>query len=451
MKSDNLSSSFASCVLILQIRYRYLYIIIFMFFLCYLMNIFTRTRKIVQDYISSLRSSRGNILVVNKPQLSTNKSSIDHNAPIWFVLTASQMTLFWVIGVFIVYAWYLAFQSLDLLYLILAAVLISVAMESLIVVGQKWMPRWIAIWLSYLLLVIFVLTGVIIILPFVLQQLSSILTIVIQYFYTMWQQINTLWLIWYIESLTWMPHVVQDYILQRLRNDTMNIQSTLMNNISTLVSTGTDYVKNLWWIALSFVWWLFSVLWQIGLVLTIAVLFSLEKESIVRFFVYHTTRDSQQVHYMSEKIDIFYRKMWLWLKAQLWLCVYIAIVVYVVLLILSLFGFALPNIWALALMAGFTEFIPYIWPIIWAIPAVIVATSLYGLKWFVVVGIAYFVVQWIENNILIPMLMNKSLGVSPLLIFLCVLIGWSVLWFIGILLAVPISVLVTMVIKKDFE
>jgi predicted PurR-regulated permease PerM len=397
--------------------------------------------------------SRDTTIVLWKEIKSSQSVTSDkvHTTPSFWTLSSGQMTMFWVIWVIVIYAWYLAFQSLDLLYLILAAVLISVAMESLIVVGEKWMPRGISIWLSYLLLIVFVLTGIVIILPFVLQQLSSIITIVIQYFYTMWQQINALWLVWYIDSLTWMPNVIQDYILNVLRNDTMNIQSTLMNNISTLVSTGTDYAKNLWWIALSFVWWLFSILGQIGLVFTIAVLFSLEKESIVRFFVKHLSQDTLQTSYMSHKIDLFYHKMGLWLKAQLWLCVYIAIVVYVALLILSLFGFALPNMWALALMAGFTEFIPYIWPIIWAIPAVIVATSMYGLQGLVVVSIAYFVVQWIENNILIPLLMNKSLGVSPLLIFLCVLIGWSVLWFIGILLAVPLSVLITMVVKKDFE
>lgn len=367
----------------------------------------------------------------------------------WF--SASQMTLFWVIGVLVIYIAYLAFQSLDLLYLILAAVLISVAMESMIVVWEKWMPRWVAIGISYLLLVVFMLTWVVIILPFVLQQLSSIVTIVIEYFYDMWQQINVLWLVWYIESLKRIPEFIKSYMLNILHNDTMNVQATLMNNISTVVSTGSDYAKNLWWIALSFVWSFFSVLWQVWLVLTISVLFSLEKDSIVRFFVYHTTKSTEQISYMSDKIDIFYRKMWLWLKAQLWLCLTIAIVVYISLALLSLFGISLPNMWALALMAWFTEFIPYIWPILWSIPAIIVATSIYGVKWFIVVTTLYFIIQWLENNVLIPLLMNKSLWVSPLLIFLCVLIGWSVLWFIWILLAVPLSVLVTMIIKKDFE
>lgn len=365
--------------------------------------------------------------------------------------TPGQMTVFWLIGVGIVYAAYLAFQSLHILYLIIAALLISVAMESFILFFRQRVPRWVAIAISYLLLFLFVLTWVVIILPFVLQQLSSIMTIVIQYFYTMGQQISTLWLLWYVQSVTWLPNIIQNYIINFLTADTMNIQSSLMNNISTVVATGSDYAKNIWWFAISFVGSFFSVLGQLWLVLTIAVLCSLEKDRILDFFIIHTSSTQERVHYMAQKVDIFYRKMGLWLKSQLWLCLYIAIIVYVVLLVLSLFGISLPNIWSLALMAWFTEFIPYLWPILWAIPAVIVATSLYGWKGLIVVSMAYMIVQWIENNVLIPVLMNKSLGVSSLLIFLCALIGGSVLGFIGVLLAVPFAVVITMVVKKDFK
>ena len=382
---------------------------------------------------------------------TTKKIVSEKTLPTLGTLSAGQITLFWAIGVGVVYLAYLAFQSLDLLYLILAAVLVSVAMESLIQVWVKRMPRWLSVGLSYLILVLFALTWVIIILPFVLQQLSSIIGIMITYFYDMGQKINMLWLSGYIGSLNRIPNFIQSYMLSALSYDTMNIQSTLMNNISSLVSTGSNYATNIWWVALGFVWSFFSVLWQVLLVLTIAVLFSLEKEGIVRFFVHYTTKNTSQVEYISKKIDLFYHKMWLWLKAQLWLCLTIAVIVYVSLFVLWLFGMPLPNMWALALMAGFTEFIPYIGPILWAVPAVIVAGSVYGIKWFLVVTILYFVIQWLENNVLIPLLMNKSLGVSPLLIFLCVLIWGSVLWFIGILLAVPISILVTMVVKNDFE
>jgi predicted PurR-regulated permease PerM len=324
-------------------------------------------------------------------------------------------------------------------------------MESLIMIGQKWMPRWWSIALSYILLSLFAITGVVIILPFVLNQISTIITIVISYFYTMGTKINMLWLTWYVESLSWMPTFIKSSLLNTLQHDTMNIQATLIDNISTLVAKGTDYAQNVWWVALRFVGSFFSMLGQVWLILTIAVLFSLEKDSIIRFFIYYTVRDNKQIQYMSQKIDLFYRKMGFWLTAQLWLCFYIGIIVYISLQILSLCGMPLTDIWSLALMAGFTEFIPYIGPLLWAVPAVILATSIYGIKWLVIVSILYFIIQWIENNVLIPLLMNKSLWVSPLLIFLCVLIGGSVLWFIGILLAVPLSVIVTMLVKKDFE
>lgn len=398
-----------------------------------------------------MMSSSSDIVLWTEIKSRTKTKSPALAIPTIFTLSASQITVFWVIGVLVVYVGYLAFQSLDLLYLILAAILISVAMESIIIKGEKWMGRGVSVALSYLLLIIFVLMGFVLILPFVLQQLSVILAIIIENFYHMGQEISVLWLSGYINSLSWMPSLIKSYILNMLDNDTMHIQSTLMNNISTLVSTGTDYAKNLWGLAVGFIGSLFSVLGEIWLVLTVAILFSLEKESIVSFFVGYISRDSENNAYLSHKINVFYRKMGIWLNAQLGLCLYIAILVYIVLLILSLFGIDLPNIGALALMAWFTEFIPYLWPIIGAVPAVIVATSIYGIEWLIIVTLAYFVVQWIENNILIPMLMNKSLGVSPLLIFLCVLIGWSVLWFIGIILAVPLAVLITMVVKKDFE
>jgi predicted PurR-regulated permease PerM len=55
----------------------------------------------------------------------------------------------------------------------------------------------------------------------------------------------------------------------------------------------------------------------------------------------------------------------------------------------------------------------------------------------------FFGIQWTENNILIPRVMNKTLWVSPLLILICMLIGSSILWFLWILLAIPLAVVLT--------
>jgi len=59
-----------------------------------------------------------------------------------------------------------------------------------------------------------------------------------------------------------------------------------------------------------------------------------------------------------------------------------------------------------------------------------------------------FGIQRLENNILVPLVMNKTLGVNPVVIFLSMLVGGIVMGFAGILLAVPIAVVVTMFVEK---
>ena len=366
-------------------------------------------------------------------------------------ITRGQITMFWVIGVGIAYVAYLVFNSLSLIYLIITGLLISIAMETFIARGEKWTKRGVSIGITYLLFLIFMLTGLIIILPFLLKQISTILSLLIAQMSLMGQKISLMGLTGYVQSLEWIPGLIKEYIVSSLGPNATELQSIIMKNISLLISTGTAYASNIGSMALSFVWSIFTVLGQIALVLTIAIFFSIEKDRVIRFFVYHTASTISYTNFMSEKVDLFYKKMGTWLKTQLWLCLYIFVVVYLSLLLLSWFGMPLPSIFSLALMAWFTEFIPYIGPLLGAIPAVIVATLIYWWKWFVVVSIIYIIIQQIENNILVPMLMNKSLGVSPLLILLSALFFGSILWFIGVLMAVPFAILITMVVKKDFQ
>jgi predicted PurR-regulated permease PerM len=95
--------------------------------------------------------------------------------------------------------------------------------------------------------------------------------------------------------------------------------------------------------------------------------------------------------------------------------------------------------------------IPYLGPLLGGIPALIIGTMTAWLPGFIGVSIVYYVIQWTENNILIPTLMNKSLWVSPLVIFLCMVLGANILGIIGIFLAVPLAIIVTIVLDKHFR
>ena len=69
-----------------------------------------------------------------------------------------------------------------------------------------------------------------------------------------------------------------------------------------------------------------------------------------------------------------------------------------------------------------TEFIPYVGPFIGGIAAALVAFIHFGNSGALVVIGAVFLLQRLENNIFIPLLMNKTLGVNPVVIFISMII-----------------------------
>jgi predicted PurR-regulated permease PerM len=105
----------------------------------------------------------------------------------------------------------------------------------------------------------------------------------------------------------------------------------------------------------------------------------------------------------------------------------------------------------LAGIVAMTEFIPYIGPIIWWLAAALVAFINFGIYWALVVVGVVFLLQRLENNVFIPLLMNKTLGVNPVVIFISMIIWALILWVVWVLLAVPISVIITLILEKTFE
>ena len=72
----------------------------------------------------------------------------------------------------------------------------------------------------------------------------------------------------------------------------------------------------------------------------------------------------------------------------------------------------LPNAFLLALIAGLFEAVPMVGPILGAIPAVLVALSMSPTTVIWVI-ISAMLIQQIENNLLVPRIMNKVVGVNP--------------------------------------
>lgn len=123
-----------------------------------------------------------------------------------------------------------------------------------------------------------------------------------------------------------------------------------------------------------------------------------------------------------------------WVMGQLFLMVLIGVLVYIGLTFLRV-DYALP----LAIIAGILEFVPVAGPIISAVPAVIVGLSTSPILAISVVAL-FFLVQQLENQLIVPMVMRRSVGVSPLVTILTLMVGGKLAGLTGVLLGLPIFV-----------
>jgi len=104
-----------------------------------------------------------------------------------------------------------------------------------------------------------------------------------------------------------------------------------------------------------------------------------------------------------------------------------------------------PYAWALGLLASVMEFLPNIGPVIAAIPAILLALfqgSAYlplSNFWFaVLVAGMYVVIQQIENNLLVPRIIGRTLKLHPLAVLIAIIVGGNLGGILGILLAAPV-------------
>jgi predicted PurR-regulated permease PerM len=111
----------------------------------------------------------------------------------------------------------------------------------------------------------------------------------------------------------------------------------------------------------------------------------------------------------------------------------------------SLLG--VPGALLLGLIAGLTEAIPIVGPLLGAIPAVLVAATVSPQLALTVAGI-YVIIQLVEGSVLVPMVMRNTVGISPLLVLLSLLIGSAVAGVVGAFLAVPVAASIEIVLSR---
>ena len=136
------------------------------------------------------------------------------------------------------------------------------------------------------------------------------------------------------------------------------------------------------------------------------------------------------------------RKLGAWVIGQLALAVIVGVITYIGLTLLGV-EFAL----SLSIIAGIFEIVPIIGPIISAIPAVLVALTMSPMMALLVAGL-FFVVQQLENNIFVPIVMRRAVGIPPIVTILALAIGGKLAGVAGIMLAVPLVVAMQVIFQS---
>jgi predicted PurR-regulated permease PerM len=141
-------------------------------------------------------------------------------------------------------------------------------------------------------------------------------------------------------------------------------------------------------------------------------------------------------------IDQVNDKLGAWLRGQFILSLSIGLITWV-----SLTAIQMPYALPLAVLAGLFEIVPTVGPIIASVPAIIVALTISPNMALFIVGL-YIIIQMVENHLLVPRIMQRAVGLNPVIVIVGVIIGDRLLGIPGALLSVPFISLLVLISKN---
>jgi len=168
------------------------------------------------------------------------------------------------------------------------------------------------------------------------------------------------------------------------------------------------------------------------------------EESAMKKLVWSVAPTKHQP-YLMQLINRIQIKLGYWLRGQLILALALSLMTYIGLLILGV-NYAL----ILAILVGLFSFVPYMGSILGSIPALLIAFTQSPVL-AVLVIILLIIIQFIEGNFLYPKVMEKAVGLNPIISILAMLAGFNLASVIGAILSIPLTTALAVFIKDIFE
>jgi predicted PurR-regulated permease PerM len=318
----------------------------------------------------------------------------------------------------VVGSFWLLYRFYQAVFILIIAILIGITLDPLVDwLSRIGLPRWLGCLMVYLVLVILVASFLVLLLPLLIEQGTTIAAALPGYYQS------------FRNWITGQPNL----LLNRLGE---LLPATLQNPV-TAQPTGQQMLNTAGQ-ALGYVSRGIAGLLKLGAVLLLAFYWTLDGPRITRSWMLLVSQDRRDS--TRSLIAAIETKVGAYVAGQGVLCLVIGILALVAYLIIGL-----PYVLVLALIAGIMEAVPIIGPVLGAVPASLVALSIAPDK-LVWVIVATIVIQQLENNLLVPRVMRQAVGVNPFVSLLSLFAFSSLLGIPGALMAVPAAAIIQLLL-----
>ena len=320
----------------------------------------------------------------------------------------SLSDLFLIVATFFVVV--LLWQLRSLLVILMISVVLASAIAPLVNAAEKIrLPRWLGVIIVYVSLISGLIGAGLIIGPSVSEQIQRLASKLPMYLDNLWNAAENLAL---RLGITQIESVEEFFDLQSVANWLLRSSQQLLVRSFGFTRGFIGGVVNL---ILSLVISAYMVAGSKNLIKGLVSLFPQPWDQRLR-----------------EQVIPISRRMGGYIQGRVLVSAILGVVITVGLRILGLSEFAL----ALGVIAGFTNLIPFVGPVLGAIPALIVAIPQSDLT-FLWVLLLFVIIQNVETYVLDPLLVGSSVRVRPLYQLLAVLGGTQVLGIIGAVIVPP--------------
>lgn len=320
--------------------------------------------------------------------------------------------------ILILIVFYFLFLIREILAILFVSLILASAVDPWVDYLQKRkVPRGISIMLIYFVMLSVVVTVISLIIPPIITQISELTA----NFPTIFEKV--------LNGFAYLRNYsVEHNLFESLKENFGSIGSNLQQAAGGVFSTVSG---------------IFGGIVSFFLIL-VMTFYMVVEENALKKIVWSIAPEKHQI-YIMKLVNRMQKKVGLWLRGQLILSFIIFLLTYISLLVMGV-KYAL----VLALVAGLTEFVPYLGPILASIPAIFLAFTQEPIL-AVFVAILYYIIQLVENHIIVPKLMQKVVGLNPIVSIAVLLIGFKIAGVLGAILSIPVATAISVLIHDFFE